>query len=263
MLNMYIGRRLNNMNLTNFLFKMSTSTTTEDLWNYLLQGMDFYGFDRLLYGFSRFTTGTSVGNPNDFLILSNHTTQYLEGFVNSEHLMNAPMVKWAIQNNGSCSWRLIQNLYVSNQLDEQTRAVVDFNRHHNVVAGYTVSFMGVSTRTRGAISLTAKPGLTQDDVDQIWSEKGEEIQLINNIAHLKIMSLPHLTTSGEKLTDRQREALEWVSDGKTTQDIATLMGVTQATVEKHLRLARIGLGVETTAQAVIRAAFQNQIFLRK
>jgi LuxR family transcriptional regulator len=77
------------------------------------------------------------------------------------------------------------------------------------------------------------------------------------------MSLPHLTTSGEKLTDRQREALEWVSDGKTTQDIATLMGVTQATVEKHLRLARTGLGVETTAQAVIRAAFQNQIFLRR
>ena len=263
MLNIIEVRKPTEMNLTNFLFKMSATTNIEDLWNLLLQGMDFYGFDRLLYGFSRFTTGTSVGDPNDFLILSNHAKEYLEGFIDSEHLMNAPMVKWAIQNNGSCSWRLIENLYVKNQLDEQTRAVVDFNRHHNVMAGYTVSFMGVSTRTRGAISLTAKPGLSQDDVDQLWSEKGEEIQLINNIAHLKIMSLPHLTTSGEKLTDRQREALEWVSDGKTTQDIATLMGVTQATVEKHLRLARTGLGVETTAQAVIRAAFQNQIFLRR
>lgn len=77
------------------------------------------------------------------------------------------------------------------------------------------------------------------------------------------MSLPHLTTSGKRLTNRQREALEWVSDGKTTQDIATLLGLTQATVEKHLRLARKVLGVETTAQAVIRAAFQNQIFLIK
>ena len=77
------------------------------------------------------------------------------------------------------------------------------------------------------------------------------------------MSLPHLTTSGKRLTNCQREALEWVSDGKTTQYIATLMGLTQATVEKHLRLARKVLGVETTAQAVIRAAFQNQIFLSK
>jgi LuxR family transcriptional regulator len=81
--------------------------------------------------------------------------------------------------------------------------------------------------------------------------------LINNVAQLKIMSLPHLTPSGERLTNRQREALEWVSNGKTTQDIAILMGLTQATVEKHLRLARKVLGLETTAQAVIRAAFQN------
>ena len=38
------------------------------------------------------------------------------------------------------------------------------------------------------------------------------------------------------------------------------MGLTPATVEKHLRLARQALSVETTAQAVLKAAFQNQIF---
>ena len=64
-----------------------------------------------------------------------------------------------------------------------------------------------------------------------------------------------------KLTGRQREALEWVGEGKTTQDIATIMGLTQATVEKHLRLAREALGVETTAQAVLKASYQNQIFV--
>jgi LuxR family transcriptional regulator len=46
-------------------------------------------------------------------------------------------------------------------LDEQARAVVEFNRQHNVNAGYTISFMGVSSRSRGAISLTAKPQLSQ------------------------------------------------------------------------------------------------------
>ena len=150
-----------------------------------------------------------------------------------------------------------------NQLDEQTRAVVEFNRQHNVNAGYPVSFMGVSARSRGAISLAAKPHLSQEDDDRIWAEKDDEIQLMNNVAHLKIMSLPHLRTLVNGQRTRQREALEWVSDGKTTQDIATLMGLAQATVEKHLRLARKVLGVETTTQAVIRAAFQNQIFLSK
>ena len=76
---------------------------------------------------------------------------------------------------------------------------MEFNRQHNVNAGYTVSFMGVSSRSRGAISLAAKPS-SQEDVDKIWAEKGDEIQLMNNVAHLKIMSLPHLTNSGERLT---------------------------------------------------------------
>ena len=65
--------------------------------------------------------------------------------------MNATMVKWAIQNDGACSWKLIKSLYAKNQLDEQTRAVAEFNRQLSVNAGYTISFMGVSTRSHEAI----------------------------------------------------------------------------------------------------------------
>ena len=83
---------------------------------------------------------------------------------------------------------------------------------------------------------------------------------MNNVAHLKIMNLPY-TAARKMLTKRQRETLEWVGEGKTTQDIGVIMGLTPATVEKHLRLAREALDVETTAQAVVKASFQNQIFL--
>ena len=48
--------------------------------------------------------------------------------------------------------------------------------------------------------------------------------------------------------------------GKTTT-IAMIMGLTAATVEKHLRLAREALDAETTAQAVVKASFQKQIFV--
>jgi LuxR family transcriptional regulator len=83
---------------------------------------------------------------------------------------------------------------------------------------------------------------------------------MNNVCHLKLINLPH-AGARRKLTPRQREALEWVGDGKTTQDIATIMGLTPATIEKHLRLAREALDVDTTAQAVLKASFQNQIYV--
>lgn len=77
--------------------------------------------------------------------------------------------------------------------------------------------------------------------------------------HLKLLTLPN---SGlRRLTKRQNEVLQLVGDGKTTQDIAVILELTAATVEKHLRLAREALDVDTTAQAVMKAAFYNQMFV--
>ena len=102
--------------------------------------------------------------------------------------------------------------------------------------------------------------MSQEDIDAVWAEHGDDIKLMNDIAHLKILTLPYKAPN-RSLTPRQLEALEWVGDGKTMQDIAVLMGLTAATVEKHLRLAREALAVETTAQAVLKAAFANQMFV--
>jgi LuxR family transcriptional regulator len=109
------------------------------------------------------------------------------------------------------------------------------------------------------IGLVAKHGMTQDDVDAIWAEHGEIIQIINHVAHLCILQLP---AAGQRrlLTARQAEVLELVADGKTMQDIAIVLERNVATVEKHLRGARDALGVETTAQAVRKASVLNQIF---
>ncbi|MCP4817709.1 MAG: LuxR family transcriptional regulator, partial [Shimia sp.] len=98
------------------------------------------------------------------------------------------------------------------------------------------------------------------EVDEIWATRGREIELINNVAHLKVQSLPYSNPERE-LTSRQREVLEWVGDGKTIQDIALLIERTPATVEKHLRLARDAMNVDTTAQALLKASFLKQIYL--
>ncbi|MDG2231427.1 MAG: LuxR family transcriptional regulator, partial [Paracoccaceae bacterium] len=220
-----------------------------------------YGFDRIIYGFTHFSTPKGFGDPDDFILLTNHSSEYVDEFVHEGLFLDAPMTNWAFENEGVCSWRMLENLAKTSSLSVGEMRAIEFNKRHGATCGYTISFNPLSTRSRGAIGLTGRVGLTQDDVDDIWKLYGDELVLINNVAHLKIMSLPYTTMSGRKLTKRQREALEWVADGKTAQQIAMLMGLTAATVEKHLRLARENLGVETTAQAVLKAAFQNQMFI--
>lgn len=248
------------MNLKEYLNFLSYTKTLEELWDAHCRQMAQYGFDRLLYGYTQYRTATSLGDPEDFIILSNHCNDYLDGFLRSGLYFHAPMLKWALNNEGAASWSMIHSMMSSGVLTSDERKVFEFNKKSGITVGYTVSFTSVSMRSKGAISLCARKSGGQEEVDEIWKEHGEDILLMNNVAHLKILTLPY-NAPNRALTKRQREALQWVGDGKTTQDIALLMGLTSATVEKHLRLAREALCVETTAQAVLKASLQNQMFV--
>lgn len=246
--------------ITAYLLEQTELNDVEMLWQRHCETMAGYGFTRLLYGFTHFRTERSLGDPSDFIVLTNHDPAYRKGFVEDGLYRDAPMVSWALENEGYGSWRALAQRIATGALSDKERKVVEFNMAHGVRAGYTISFRSVSRRSKAAISLCTGPDIDQDRADAIWAEHGCDILLMNNILHLKILTLP-LPLVGQSLTPRQREALEWVGDGKTMQDIAAIMGLTQATIEKHLRLARETLNVETTAQAVAKAAFHNQMFI--
>jgi DNA-binding NarL/FixJ family response regulator len=58
---------------------------------------------------------------------------------------------------------------------------------------------------------------------------------------------------GLGLTPRVAEVLLWVAQGKTNADIATILGISESTVKKHLLEVFETLGVETRSAATLRA----------
>jgi len=55
------------------------------------------------------------------------------------------------------------------------------------------------------------------------------------------------------LTRRQKECLSWVEQGKSSADIATILGLSSETVNEHVGEACRRLGVRTRIQAVVTA----------
>ena len=245
--------------LTEHLHAVTQANSIEEVWTLHLGRMAAYGFDRLLYGYTRFRSANNFGDLRDAIILTNHSPEYMREYLGKGLYAHGPMVRWAADHDGPCSWGYIRKLHEAGELDEKALEVSELNARAGLRAGYTISFKELSTRSGGAIGLCAAEGLSQEDVEEIWARDGADILLINNVSHLKITQLPY--TEGRKLTDRQREVLEWVADGKTMQDVACLMGLTPATVEKHLRRAREALDAENTAQAILKASVQNQFFV--
>jgi len=62
-----------------------------------------------------------------------------------------------------------------------------------------------------------------------------------------------------KLTERQRECLKWVSAGKTSWEISTILKISERTVLFHISEACRRLGVQSRAQAVAAAVVQGLI----
>ncbi len=57
-----------------------------------------------------------------------------------------------------------------------------------------------------------------------------------------------------QLNDREVETLTWVARGKTSAEIAQILGLTKRTIDFHIDNARTKLGAATRTQAVIKAA---------
>ena len=67
---------------------------------------------------------------------------------------------------------------------------------------------------------------------------------------------PNASAPIPHLSDRELEVMRWVASGRRQVDIAVMLGLSERTVENHLRRIRKRLGATSTAQAmhlVVRA----------
>lgn len=235
---------------------IAKSGSSEQIWTTLCEKLAEYQIGHVVYAYTRYRTAHGLGDPQDLVFYSNIPKKILEGLVlDGEQINDNPFVQYSLDHSGPISWGTLDDVLV---LSDRHRELFNLARKIGLGVGYSMAFRADGPRSAGGIGLIAKFGVTQDALDAVWAEHGEDIQLLCTVAHLRLVALPQLT--GRHLTPRQREVLEWVGEGKTIQDIATIMQVSPATVEKHMRLAREALDVETTAQAVLKAAFLNQVF---
>jgi len=242
-----------------FVAQVMDCTSINQTWELHKLKMLEYGFDRMSYGANRNLTFGRFGDLKDSILLSSHPAEYFEQFMGRGLYLSAPATQWAAANYGTLSWQWCKDRRANGETSDAENMVMDFNAKWGVTAGYTISFNELAKRNKSAVGLCARKGLVQSEVDAIWADKGAEIELLNRLVNLRIATLP-FSRQGKPLTDRQREVLQWVADGKTLQDIALILDLNPGTVEKHLRLARERLNVDTTAQAIAKAAAQNELY---
>ncbi len=233
------------------LARITDAGDVDTAWALHCACMARYGFEGVIYSYAALPGHVDV--LEDTLILSNHPRSFMEPYLR-EGWWRRPLYLRYAERTGqdSMPWRLLPDMHLT---DAQRRRQA-FRAAHGLTAGMSISFRKFTPQGQAGMGLCARPGIDQDGVDAIWRVHGQRLLLMSMVFHLRITTLPMLLAA-RSLSPRQAEVLYWSSDGKSVQDIATLLGLRPATVEKHLRLARAALGVQTTAQAVLRASVLN------
>ena len=103
----------------------------------------------------------------------------------------------------------------------------------------------------GADDYLTKPIANADLVDAIEARLRRSEQQVKREFKPDFSSPKPLIKLG--LTPRVAETLLWLAQGKTNPNIATILGISESTIKKHVQEVFDKLGVETRGAAAVRA----------
>ncbi len=124
---------------------------------------------------------------------------------------------------------------------------------------FGISDQGLTIPVRGPYGDVGLFSVTRNCSDDEWTRlKGGILGELQNAAvhlHDHVVKSNALTRklTHPSLSAREVEILQWVAAGKSQQDVADILSISNRTVEVHLRSSRSKLGALTTPQAVGRA----------
>lgn len=232
--------------------------TMASLWGLATGCMREFGFPHMLYRGHRILCSSNEQMIVDTLALSEAPASLLQAVESHGLQLHLPMGSWMVRNIGAKSWAwLAENL---EQISEREARALTLFRQHGLGSGIAISLADRVPRMRSVMLLMGRKGANQAEVDDLWQAHGMQIHLLAKLLHQRIATLSR-DTMEPVLTTRQRQVLELTGLGLPCPAIAWRLRITEATVEKHLRLARAALGARNTAHAVLLAHGSHQIFV--
>jgi LuxR family transcriptional regulator len=240
--------------MTHFISALVNSVDVEQARDNFLQAASDLGVDHAFYAGRFFLTVPRSLVRDSPVTFSNLPQALIDDSQNLYGLERDGWVDWVLHNDGDISSRdLIA------QIGEERSPALAMGVKHGFQALQILSLRSTAMHSVAAVLFVPRKDMTHDELAELWAERGEDLWLLAKVLHQRIATLPR-EPAISSLTSRQREVLSWRSAGKTVSEIATILGITPATVEKHMRLARESLGVETTPQAVLKAHVTHQLF---
>ena len=229
-----------------FIAALAAASSVEELHGVCSDLCHSYGFDHFIYGAR---TPVSFVNPSLF-ILSGFPLPWWEHYKTHNYFQLDPTVAHCTQNITPVNWRALAPLAGA---DPKVRRFMAEAREHGLRSGVSFPLHGIRGETAMFSLVTQAEG---EQVDRQISRILPEVQLLTSYLHEsvnRLVEIREIGTATPQLTDREKECLLWGSEGKTTWEVAQILGISERTVIFHLQNAATKLNVSNRQHAIARA----------
>ncbi|MBT5049087.1 MAG: LuxR family transcriptional regulator [Rhodospirillaceae bacterium] len=208
------------------------------------------GFDK--YAYIAFRGRSYNGRP---YVVTNYPEQWHDHYSEQGYVNKDPVIATAQQTITPLNWR---DMLDNGRKFREERRVIEEASEFGMLNGVTIPIHGPRS---DFATLTVASDLNPKEFQSLIGEFKYDLHLLSLYFHDEVMKkvLSDETNPTRPLSPRERECLLWTAQGKTSDEIASIVGISQETVVFHLKNAMRKFNVYSKHHAVVKAIISGTI----
>jgi DNA-binding CsgD family transcriptional regulator len=227
-----------------YIEQSNRALTVDELFELYRAALADLGIDQIV--FSLMTDHVELDKPAGHGLLSNYPASWMQHYVEQQYAWLDPVRHCMYAAGGPFAWKkLIERLKLSKRQKRFFGEAADAG----LVTGFGIPLRG----PHGAI---AGFGLASSDRHLDLDRNALcRINLLSQQFYQVFQSLERIDRPADlvRLSDRERDILQWCAHGNTRVEIAALLRISENTVDYHLRNVYLKLKAGNITVAVLKA----------
>ncbi len=238
------------LTIESFIEEANSAKSTQEVARLFGEILKDYGYDRFCY--SLLTDHPSLGLNAGHGIVANYPEDWMAHYKASHYEKKDPVPLHGSETLRPFTWDSIQQ---TRELKADAKKVMNEAKEAGLLDGVAIPICGHNGELAG-VGMASSTGGIRPDVGVL-----RKLRVLATEFHLAFTDLEKKdrTVGNVHLTNREKEILLWVAEGKSDSIIGDIIGVSHAAIRFHMSNIFKKLGANERTLATVKAIQQGLI----